>query len=117
MERLRERKERHRQRGRIYRVSFGIAGALLVLLGLMLSLPGVPGPGLVVAAVGLAMLALEFDRAERLLERLVAYIDRVSERAGGAGPVQKLLRAAVLALGAAVALGAVILWDIPFLPG
>ena len=117
METVRERKERHRQRGRIYRVSFGVAGGLLVLLGLMLSLPGVPGPGLVVAAVGLAMLALEFDRAERLLERVVGHIERASERAAGAGPVQKLLGGAVLALGAAAAVGAVLLWDIPFLPG
>ena len=117
MQRVRESKARHRERSRIYRVLFASGGFVLVVLGLLLSLPGVPGPGLVVVAVGLAMLALEFDRAERLLERIVIRIERASQMAANAGPLQKALGGVMLVLGAAVAVGAVILWDIPFLPG
>ena len=115
MERVRERKARHRQRGRIYRTSFATAGVLVVVLGLVL-IP-LPGPGWLVVALGVGMLALEFDRAERLLELIALRIERASEKAAHAGPLQKALGGATLVLGAAVAVGAAILWDIPFLPG
>ena len=115
MEHVRERKARHRQHGRLYRVSFVVLAVLIVLLGVVL-VP-LPGPGWLVVALGFAMLALEFDRAERVLERIVTRIERVSAGAAAAGPVQKVLGGAMLALGAGAAVGAVILWDIPFLPG
>ena len=113
IKRLRRRKARHQQRGRLYRVSFAVAGVVVIVGGLALSLPGVPGPGLVLVAVGLGMLALESERAERLLERI---LDRL-ERARNAGRVQKVLYAVALALAAAGAVAAAILWEIPLLPG
>lgn len=117
IERVRARKEVHRQRSRLYRIGFGIVGGLLILAGLALSLPGVPGPGLLVAAIGLGMLALEFDRAERLLERLLVRLERVTDQASNAGPAQKAAVAALAVLAVAALAGAVVLWDIPFLPG
>ena len=43
--------------------------------------PGVPGPGIVTIVVGLGFLALEFDWAERWLERVIIWGDRAAERA------------------------------------
>ena len=117
IDRLRARKERHKQRGRLYRALVAAAGILLVVLGASLSLPGIPGPGLVIIALGLGLLALEFDRAERLLELLLDRIERARERASGAGPAQKAVMAVVAALALAGAVAAVLLWDVPFLPG
>ncbi len=117
VEQVRARKERHKQRGRLYRIVFGTVGALLIVLGLLLSAPGVPGPGLLLAVVGLGMLALEFDRAERLLERMALRLDRLSERASRWNGRQKALELALLALAVAAVMAAVLLWDVPFLPG
>ena len=116
-ERLRERKETHKQRGRLYRLGVGIAGGLLVVAGLLLSLPGVPGPGLLVAAVGLFLLALEFDRAERLLEKLLDRLEDAGERASNASPAQKALFFGFAALAGVAVLAAFVVWDVPVLPG
>jgi uncharacterized protein (TIGR02611 family) len=114
IKRLRERKERHQQRGRPYRVVFALVGVIVILAGLVLSLPGVPGPGLLLVAVGLGMLALEFDRAERLLERVLDRVDRAADRLS---PLQKSV-VAVLSVAALVgAFVAVLLFEIPVLPG
>jgi uncharacterized protein (TIGR02611 family) len=111
---LRERKERHKQRGLLYRAFFVVLGALVMLAGLLLALPGVPGPGLVLVAVGLGILALEFDPAERLLERILDRVERAREKAS---PLQQTLLAVVgvlFAIGLAVAF---VFWDVPVLPG
>jgi multisubunit Na+/H+ antiporter MnhB subunit len=114
IERVRERKERHKQRPRIYRVVFAIGGVLVILLGLLLSLPGVPGPGILLLVVGLGMLALEFDRAERLLERIVNRLDQVND---AAKPWQKVVVGVAAVVGIAFAVAAIALWDVPVLPG
>lgn len=76
----------------------------------MLSLPLVPGPGFLVIAIGLAMLALEFDWAERLVERVVV---RLEPAASKVSPRLLLVAAAaILAASTAVAL----LFDVPYLP-
>jgi hypothetical protein len=116
VERVRERKEEHKQRGKLYRFVVAFGGVLLVLLGLALSLPGVPGPGLLIVAAGLAVLALEFDRAERLLERILVRVERVGESAKRASPLQKGLVAAGVALAAAAAVVAVVALDVPLTP-
>jgi uncharacterized protein (TIGR02611 family) len=115
--RVRERKERHKQRGKLYRTGVVILGVLVILGGLALSLPGVPGPGLLLVAVGLGLLALEFDRAERLLERILERLDRVADQAVAASPVQKALIAVLAVLALAAAVAAVVLWDLPYVPG
>lgn len=100
IDRLEERRERHAERHKLYRIGFGVAAVLIFLVGIVLSLPLVPGPGLPLIAVGLAMLALEFAWAERLLRRIAHRIDQVEERIGWTGIVALLV--AALAVGAAL---------------
>ena len=113
---LQERKERHAERGLPARVGVVVLGVLLILVGIVLSGPGVPGPGFLVILIGLSFLALEFDRAERLLERAIIAADRAKDRAENASRRQKIAStvAGVVALGAFAA--AAILWDIPLMP-
>lgn len=113
---LHERKKRHAERGLPARIGVVVAGLVLILGGIVLSGPGIPGPGFVLILVGLSFLALEFDRAERLLERAIRAADRAKDRAENASRTQKIATTVVgvLALGAFVA--AAILWDIPLLP-
>jgi uncharacterized protein (TIGR02611 family) len=113
---LRERKERHKQRHILHRIAVVLLGVLIVIVGVFLSGPGVPGPGIAVILIGLGFLALEFDRAERLLERAIIWADRAKDRAEETSTKQRILAgvAGALALGAFVV--AAILWDIPLLP-
>ena len=52
------------------RASRIVLGLALVILGVVLALPGVPGPGLLVIFVGLTVLGGEFEWARRLRDRL-----------------------------------------------
>jgi Putative transmembrane protein (PGPGW) len=114
IERLRQRRERHKQRSKIYRVPFALFGALIVVAGVALSLPGIPGPGILLIALGLGMLALEFDRAERLLERIIDRVEAARERTSTAQQVVVGVAGVAALVGYAVA---VLLWEIPVLPG
>ena len=109
------RKARHKGRGRAYRVSFAVVGGALILFGALLSLPLVPGPGLPLLVLGLAMLALEFDWAERLLGSVLRRVERTQNRVR-ASRWGGLLTAAALAVVAGAAIAAVVLWDVPLLP-
>ena len=113
---LQQRKERHARRGLPARIAVVVAGVLLVLAGVVLSGPGIPGPGFLVILLGLSFLALEFDRAERLLGRAIVWADRAKDRAEEASPRQKALTAALTVLAIAAFVVAAILWDIPLLP-
>jgi len=111
---LRRRKERHKQRSKLYRVPFAVLGALIMVVGGALALPGVPGPGILLIAVGLGMLALEFDRAERLLEKI---LDRVEDARERTSTWQQVVLAVV---GLALSVGyfvAAFVTEIPVLPG
>jgi uncharacterized protein (TIGR02611 family) len=113
---LRERKERHKQRHMLHRIAIVIVGVLIVLAGGALSAPGVPGPGIAVILIGLGFLALEFDWAERLLERAIIWADRAKDRAEEASPKQRILAGIAGAAVVAAFVAAAILWDIPLLP-
>ena len=93
-----------------------VVGCLVVLLGVVLAAPGVPGPGIAVMLAGLGFLALEFDRAERLVERVIVWGDSAAERAEAAPRWQKVLSGLLAALATAGFVAAAILWDIPLLP-
>jgi uncharacterized protein (TIGR02611 family) len=116
LRKLQDRKERHEQRGIVARIGVVIIGVFLVLAGIVMSGPGVPGPGILVILIGLSFLALEFDRAERLLERAIIWGDRAAERAENASPRQKAITAALAVLALAAFAAAAILWDIPLVP-
>lgn len=87
-----------------------------MLGGIALAAPGVPGPGFAVILLGLAFLALEFDRAERLLERAIVWGDHAKDRAEEASPRQKLVAGTLTALAVAAAVAAALLWDVPLVP-
>lgn len=113
---LQERKERHKQRHIVHRIAVVIFGFFVVLAGIVLSGPGVPGPGFLVILIGLGFLALEFDRAERLLERAIVWGERAAERAEQTSTLQRVLAGAVGALAAAAFVAVAVLWDVPLLP-
>jgi uncharacterized protein (TIGR02611 family) len=113
---LQERKERHQHRGRIQRVGIVLLGFFIVLAGIVMSGPGVPGPGILVILIGLSFLALEFDWAERWLERAIIWADRAAERAENAPRWQKIASGVLAVIAAAAFVVAAILWDIPLVP-
>ncbi|GAA1978082.1 TIGR02611 family protein [Microbacterium pumilum] len=89
LDRMRERVSKHPRLDLGYRIMVGIVGGSLALLGVLL-VP-LPGPGLLVVFLGLAVLGTEFHRAKRvaswlkrLLDRLWAWLDaRRARRAAG----------------------------------
>jgi len=111
---VRERREKHLERNRIVRVIVAIFGFLVVLAGVAMLV--LPGPGLLVIAIGLGTLALEFVWAERLLERTVDKMDEAADAVKRSSPTQRALGVALLALGAAGLVAAAVLLDLPFLP-
>lgn len=115
IERVRGRRERHKERSRLYRISFAVLGFLVCGAGLVMLVT--PGPGIPVLVLGLAMLALEFAWAERWLERLVDKAEQAVDQMTKGSPARQaaFLVAGVAGLVAIVV--AIILWDIPFFPG
>ena len=65
---------------RISRIAIGL---VLVLLGVVLSLPLVPGPGMLLVFGGLTVLSGEFEWARRLRDRLRDTFHRVTGRTHG----------------------------------
>jgi uncharacterized protein (TIGR02611 family) len=113
---LRERKVRHKQRHIVHRAGVVVLGCLLVLAGIVMSGPGVPGPGIATILVGLGLLALEFERAERLLERAIVWAERAAQRAERTTTAQRVAAGVAGALAAGAFIFAAIRWDIPLLP-
>ena len=113
---LRERKERHKQRNIVHRAAIVVVGVLIVCLGIFLSAPGVPGPGIVTILIGLGFLALEFDRAERWMEKVILWGDRTADRAENTTTGQRIAAGIATALVLAAFAVAAILWDIPLMP-
>ena len=112
--RLREQRETHKERSRIYRALFVVAGATLLLGGVAMLV--LPGPAFVVIPIGLALLSLEFVWAERMLDTALAKADEAKRKASEASRTQKILSAVATVIGIAAAVAAAILWDIPYLP-
>jgi hypothetical protein len=116
LHKLEERRERHQQRGRLHRAAVVVFGVFLVLAGLVLSGPGVPGPGFLVVLIGLSFLALEFDRAERLLERVILWADEWGDRIERLPRWVKVTGSVIGIAGIAAFIAWAILADIPLLP-
>jgi uncharacterized protein (TIGR02611 family) len=114
--RLRERRKRHKERHIVHRAGVVALGCVLVLAGIVMSGPGVPGPGIATIIVGLGFLALEFERAERLLERAIRWGDRAATRAERTTTKQRIAAGVVAALAIAAFAVAAILWDLPLVP-
>lgn len=115
IERVRARKERHRERSRIVRVAFAIAGFVVLLAGVIMLFT--PGPGWAAIVFALAILALEFAWAERALERVIDQMERASDQVTKGSPVRRAVVIGIGVLAAAGFITLVILWDIPLVPG
>ena len=113
-EKLERWRERHEQRGRLYRFVWVIAGATVLLAGLAMLIT--PGPAFVVIPIGLAMLAMEFAWAERWLEKALGQAQAAQEKAAAASTAQKVLGGVATALAVAAFVTAALLWDLPVLP-
>ena len=114
---VRRHRQRHRERNRILRIAVATPGFLVILAGLVMSVPLVPGPGILVVAIGLTILALEFAWAERLLERTVNELERAGQTVSKASRTQQVLIVGVFALVAVAFVAALIVWDLPVVPG
>jgi hypothetical protein len=78
--------------------------------------PGIPGPGIATILVGLGLLALEFDRAERLLGRAIVWAERAAARAERTTTAQRVAAGIVGAIAVGAFAVAAIRWDIPLVP-
>lgn len=110
---VKERRERHRERSKVVRAAVVLGGFVIVLAGLAM-IP-LPGPGLLVVAAGLAVLALEFVWAERLLERTIDQMSDATDRVKRASRAQQLILVFLGVLVAVAAVTAAYAWDIPLL--
>jgi uncharacterized protein (TIGR02611 family) len=114
IEKLEARRATHRERGRLFRIGFGIVGALVLLGGVVMLVT--PGPAFVLIPIGLAMLSLEFVWAERLLEKSLEQAQIAQEKAAQTTRTQRILGLVAGALAIAACVLAVLWWDIPLLP-
>jgi uncharacterized protein (TIGR02611 family) len=114
IQRLQARRERHLARSRFYRIVFAVAGFTVLAAGMAMLV--LPGPGIPVMVIGLALLALEFAWAERMLERAVDRMERARRSAAEASRWQKVFGGLALATALAAVVVAVLYWDVPILP-
>ena len=112
---LHERKERHQERAKPVRWGIAVLGFLITLLGVVMTGP-IPGPGFLVIPIGLALLALEFTWAERLLEKAVVWADKAKDQAANRTKGEKIASGVAITLAVGAFVTAAILWDIPVLP-
>jgi uncharacterized protein (TIGR02611 family) len=113
-EKLEARRERYAERGLAYRIVWTTAGFTVLLAGLAMLV--LPGPALAVIPFGLAMLALQFAWAERLLEIAVDKAEAAGRSARDTSAKQKAFGITAIALAVGAAIAAAVAWDIPLLP-
>src|SRR5262245_49303392 len=114
IEKLEARRATHRERGRLFRIGFGIVGTLVLVAGVVMLVT--PGPAFVLIPIGLAMLSLEFVWAERLLEKSLEQAQIAQQKAAQTTRTQRILGVIAFVLAAAACVLAVLWWDIPLLP-
>jgi uncharacterized protein (TIGR02611 family) len=112
--RLREQRDRHRDRSRIVRALFVAAGFTLLLAGLAMLV--LPGPAFVVIPIGLAILSLEFVWAENALDKSLEQAAKAQKKAAETTPAQRWLTAGAVACAVAGAVAWALMGDIPLLP-
>jgi uncharacterized protein (TIGR02611 family) len=114
IEKLEARRATHRDRGRLYRIGFGLVGAAVLIAGVIMLVT--PGPAFVLIPIGLAMLSLEFVWAERLLEKSLEQAQIAQAKAAQTTRTQRILVGIATALAIAAFVLAWMWWDIPLLP-
>jgi uncharacterized protein (TIGR02611 family) len=116
LKRLQERKAKQKERHIAYRAGSVVVGIVLVLAGVVLSGPGVPGPGFVVILLGLGLLALEFKPAERLLEKVIIWSDKAKDRVSRSSTGEKVVAGVIVAVALAAFVYWAVFYDIPLVP-
>lgn len=111
---LRAQRDRHRDRSRIVRAVFIVAGFTLLLAGLAMLVT--PGPAFVVIPIGLAILSLEFSWAERMLDKSLEQADKAAQKANETTTTQRVLAGVATALAVAAVVAWALLGDIPLAP-
>jgi uncharacterized protein (TIGR02611 family) len=107
-DRLRRRRERERARPLFVRALVVLGGFAAVLGGLALMV--LPGPGIPVLVLGLGLLSLEFDWAERLLAFVLKRAERVT-------PESRAKRIALGTAAATLAVAGIVLGVLFGVPG
>jgi uncharacterized protein (TIGR02611 family) len=115
IERVRSRRERHKERHHLYRIGFAVAGFVVLAAGVVMLVT--PGPGIAVIVIGLAMLALEFAWAERWLEQLLDKAEQAVDQVTHGSPLKRALLLGAGAVAAVASIAMVVFWDIPYFPG
>ena len=116
LKKLQERKVKQKERHIAYRAGSVVVGVVLVLAGIVLSGPGVPGPGFVVILLGLGLLALEFKPAEKLLEKVIIWSDKLGDRVKRASTAEKVVAGVIIAAAVAAFVLWAVFYDIPLIP-
>jgi uncharacterized protein (TIGR02611 family) len=111
VQRLQERRETHKDRHIVVRVSFVGVGVVLVIAGLVMLVT--PGPAFLVIPIGLAILSLEFAWAGHLLDKSLEKADAAKRKASEASRTQKLLSVAATACAVVAAAIVIIAYDLP----
>lgn len=88
--------------GLLTKVAVTIAGVVVILAGVVLSGPGIPGPGFLVILVGLAILATEWDWADNLLQWARTKLHENAAKVRQMDPRVRRRRALLAALAALV---------------
>jgi uncharacterized protein (TIGR02611 family) len=114
IERLEARRATHRERHLLFRLGFGLVGALVLIGGLIMLVT--PGPAFVLIPIGLAMLSMEFVWAERLLGKSLEQAAIAQQKAAQTTRSQRILAAIATLLAIAAIVLAVLWWDVPLLP-
>jgi uncharacterized protein (TIGR02611 family) len=112
---LTERRAAHGERHLMFRILFALAGTAVTLAGIVMLVT--PGPAFILIPLGLAMLALEFTWAERLLDRALDHAETAQRKAMETSRTKRVLGVigGLVLFGAALA--AWLTWDIPLIPG
>jgi uncharacterized protein (TIGR02611 family) len=113
VEKLEAKREDHLRRGVFYRILFGVAGAIVLLAGVIMLVT--PGPAFVLIPIGLAMLSMEFAWAAVALEKALEQAQVAQEKAAQTSLRQRIFGIVAGVLAVAAALAAAIHWEIgPF---
>lgn len=96
VERVRRRRDRHKKRTKFVRGLFALAGVVVTLGGLALLV--LPGPAFLLLPVGLSLLALEFDWAERLLIKVVQRAEQAKASTDRISKGNKIIAGTILVL-------------------
>ncbi|HEV2075825.1 MAG TPA: PGPGW domain-containing protein [Thermoleophilaceae bacterium] len=106
--RLDRERERYESRGRVYKTAWVTAAVLIIVFGLAIGI--FPGPGpTVLVPVGLAMLSLQFARAQRILDKGLEAGAMAGDKVAAASREQKILAVAAAVFGAAAAVVVLVL--------